>query len=84
MERKNMWEGYSEAELKELEAVNARYRECLDVAKTERMCKTYSQTGRRTGLSEPENIYRKWHIFKSRRQSVCRMYGENNCLIPDR
>lgn len=23
MERKNMWEGYSEAELKELEAVNA-------------------------------------------------------------
>ena len=38
MERKNMWEGYSEAELKELEAVNARYRECLDVAKTEREC----------------------------------------------
>lgn len=38
MERKNMWEGYSEAELLELEELNARYRECLDAAKTEREC----------------------------------------------
>ena len=72
MERKNMWEGYSEAELKELEAVNARYRECLDVAKTERECVKLTRR-----LAEEQG-------YQSRRQSVCRMYGENNCLIPDR
>lgn len=40
MERKNLWEGYSEDQLKELEAVNAQYKECLDAGKTERECVT--------------------------------------------
>lgn len=36
MERKNRWEGYSEAQLSELEALCARYKSSLDAAKTER------------------------------------------------
>lgn len=36
MERKNRWEGYSEAQLKELEALCVRYKTSLNVAKTER------------------------------------------------
>lgn len=36
MERKNRWEGYSETQLKELEALCVRYKTSLDAAKTER------------------------------------------------
>lgn len=36
MERKNRWEGYSEAQLKELETLCVRYKASLDAAKTER------------------------------------------------
>ncbi|MDO5589795.1 MAG: aminopeptidase [Lachnospiraceae bacterium] len=43
MERKNLWEGYSEDQLKELEAVNAQYKECLDAGKTERECVTLAR-----------------------------------------
>lgn len=38
MERKNLWEVYSEAQLAELEEVNKRYCECLNTGKTEREC----------------------------------------------
>lgn len=38
MERKNVWTGYDEAELEELERINADYRACLDAGKTEREC----------------------------------------------
>lgn len=38
MERKNCWSTYDEAQLKELEALNASYREFLDNGKTEREC----------------------------------------------
>ena len=30
MERKNLWQTYSEAQIRELEEVNAQYRTCLD------------------------------------------------------
>lgn len=38
MERKNVWNTYSEAQVKELEQAAAGYRECLDEGKTEREC----------------------------------------------
>lgn len=38
MERKNLWEVYSEAQLAELEEVNKKYCSCLDAGKTEREC----------------------------------------------
>lgn len=38
MERKNVWTGYDEAKLEELERINADYRACLDGGKTEREC----------------------------------------------
>ena len=38
MERKNMWEHYTEEQEKELEELAVRYRKCLDQSKTEREC----------------------------------------------
>ena len=40
MERKNMWEQYTEEQYAELESLCNRYKECLDAAKTERECVT--------------------------------------------
>ena len=38
MERKNMWEHYTEEQEKDLEELAVRYRKCLDQSKTEREC----------------------------------------------
>lgn len=38
MDKKNLWNRYSEAELHELEEINAKYKKCLDEGKTEREC----------------------------------------------
>lgn len=38
MERKNIWTTYGEAELKELNEINEKYKDCLDKGKTEREC----------------------------------------------
>lgn len=38
MDKKNLWNRYSEAELHELEEINAKYKKCLDDGKTEREC----------------------------------------------
>lgn len=38
MERKNMWEQYTNEQQSELESLCNRYKECLDAAKTEREC----------------------------------------------
>ncbi len=38
MEKKNTWETYSKSQLKELEKLNAKYREFLNHGKTEREC----------------------------------------------
>ncbi len=40
MERKNMWEQYTDEQQSELEQLCSRYKECLDAAKTERECVT--------------------------------------------
>ena len=41
MEQKNVWETYSEKQLKELEKLNKEYREFLSDCKTERECVDY-------------------------------------------
>ncbi len=38
MDRENVWKSYTADELKELEAVNQKYKLCLDAGKTEREC----------------------------------------------
>ena len=38
MQRKNMWKEYTEIQQKELEELSVRYKECLDIGKTEREC----------------------------------------------
>lgn len=38
MKRKNMWKQYTETQQKELEQLSERYKECLNLAKTEREC----------------------------------------------
>ena len=38
MKRTNVWTKYTEAELKELNCVNEKYKACLDAGKTEREC----------------------------------------------
>ena len=38
MQRKNMWKEYTEDQQKELEELSVRYKECLDIGKTEREC----------------------------------------------
>lgn len=38
MDKKNLWNRYSEAELHELKEINAKYKKCLDEGKTEREC----------------------------------------------
>ena len=38
MERKNLWEVYTEEQLQELETVTSQYKEFLDIGKTEREC----------------------------------------------
>ncbi len=40
MKRENLWKSYGQKELQELEEVNAIYKTCLDVGKTERECVT--------------------------------------------
>lgn len=38
MDRKNVWETYTDEQLKELEKINEEYKKCLDLGKTEREC----------------------------------------------
>ena len=38
MKRKNMWKQYTETQSEELEQLSERYKECLNLAKTEREC----------------------------------------------
>ena len=52
MERKNMWEHYTEEQERELEELAVRYRKCLDQSKTERECDTVHCNKKRKGISE--------------------------------
>ncbi len=51
MQRKNMWKEYTEIQQKELEELSVRYKECLDIGKTERECvKLERRSGRYMGI----------------------------------
>ena len=57
MERKNIWENYSQKQLKELEKLNQEYREFLDNGKTERECiDTIVNTIEAAGYQELESL----------------------------
>ena len=65
MERKNTWETYNEAQLKELETLNAGYREFLDNSKTERECiDTIVNTVEAAGYKELETLIAEGKTLK--------------------
>lgn len=60
MERKNLWEVYSEAQLAELEEVNKKYCSCLDAGKTERECvRTAIQMAEAEGYKDMNDLIRE-------------------------
>lgn len=60
MERKNLWEVYSEAQLAELEEVNKKYCACLDAGKTERECvRTAIQMAEAEGYKDMNDLIRE-------------------------
>lgn len=57
MERKNVWETYSQEELKELEVLNQEYREFLDTGKTERECvQTIVKMAKEAGYEDLQEV----------------------------
>ena len=65
MERKNTWELYDEAQLAELETLNANYREFLDNGKTERECiDTIVNTIEAAGYRELEEVITEGKTLK--------------------
>ena len=52
MERKNMWEHYTEEKERELEELAVRYRKGLNEFKRESMCDTVHRDGRGKWISE--------------------------------
>lgn len=57
MERENAWKGYSDSELKELEELNASYRDFLDAGKTERECvKEIVRQAKQAGYKELDEV----------------------------
>ena len=65
MEKKNTWELYDEAQLTELETLNAHYREFLDNGKTERECiDTIVNTIEAAGYRELEEVIAEGKTLK--------------------
>ena len=66
MERKNAWKGYSASELKELEELNASYRDFLDAGKTERECvKEIVRQAKQAGYQELDEVIANGQPLKS-------------------
>ena len=66
MEKKNVWEGYSSKQLKELEKLSKEYREFLDNGKTERECiDTIVNTVEAAGYQELETLMKKQTTLKA-------------------
>lgn len=65
MEKKNTWETYSSKQLKELEKINAQYRDFLDNGKTERECiDTIVNTIEKSGYRELESLIKEGAALK--------------------
>lgn len=66
MEKKNVWETYSEEQLQELEKLCAGYRDFLDNGKTERECiDTIVNTIEKAGYRELETLIKNKETLKS-------------------
>ena len=66
MEKKNTWETYSSKQLKELEKINAKYRDFLDNGKTERECiDTIVNTIEKSGYRELESLIKGGAALKT-------------------
>ena len=66
MEKKNTWETYSSKQLKELEKINAQYRDFLDNGKTERECiDTIVNTIEKSGYRELESLIKEGAALKT-------------------
>lgn len=65
MEHKNLWDTYSETQLEELEKVSKRYRECLDLGKTERECvRTTIELAKKAGYRDMKELIRNGERIK--------------------
>ena len=77
MERKNLWEVYSEVQLAELEEVNKKYCACLDAGKTERECvRTAIQMAEAEGYKDMNDLIREGAKL-SAGDKVYMAYNEN-------
>ena len=66
MVKKNTWETYSSKQLKELEKINAQYRDFLDNGKTERECiDTIVNTIEKSGYRELESLIKEGTALKT-------------------
>ena len=66
MQRKNMWKEYTEDQQKELEELSVRYKECLDIGKTERECvKLGKKMADTWGISESGRVHFQGDYIKS-------------------
>ena len=75
MEKKNTWETYSSKQLKELEKINAQYRDFLDNGKTERECiDTIVNTIEKSGYRELESLIKEGAALKTGDDSNVWMY----------
>lgn len=66
MERKNLWNVYSEEQLKELEKVNHEYCGCLDAGKTERECvRTTIRMAEEAGYQDMKQLIKEGKSLQS-------------------
>ena len=66
MERKNIWNLYSDEQILELKEINDKYKRCLDAGKTERECVELSvNMARDAGYRDLEEILRSGETLKA-------------------
>ena len=66
MERKNIWNLYSDEQISELKEINDKYKRCLDAGKTERECVELSvNMARDAGYRDLEEILRSGETLKA-------------------
>lgn len=65
MEKKNLWNSYSETELKELNEISERYKVCLDEGKTERECVSISvELAEKAGYRNIDTVLSEGKVLK--------------------
>ena len=66
MQRKNMWKEYTEIQQKELEELSVRYKECLDIGKTERECvKLAVEMAKEAGYQDTKDVLKEGKSLKA-------------------